>query len=233
MLVGGWSQSLHGAGPSSATTITATTPSVSTSSEGGSSSEGGPVRRTKSRRPAPYYSKPREAPYSFHSPQMSTPTFSTCTTPTLSDGSLPATPSVVNTALPMPLEAIPFLEIKWHKSRNQRLDITEEEIQSIVDNASGTSEHATPCPKCPGKRILLRDLKRHLYTHADVKRFYICAGVPLAQAPNDGVKRELRRHPVTGEVCVGGCGIAFAERKDSYKRHLSNRRCTCLRPAGM
>ena len=175
-------------------------------------------------RVAPYAHKQRNVA----SPSLSTPSLSTCATPASSASSLPATPVSEHRVPPVPLEGIPFLEVKRTKARNQKMDLSEGEIQAIL--SSVPRDRNTTCPKC-GKRMLLVDLERHLRTHVSTDRpAYLCAGVPFWQRPNDGVKREVRRHPYTGELRVGGCGAAF-NRKESLKRHLEKNGCKCLKPA--
>ena len=67
------------------------------------------------------------------------------------------------------------------------------------------------------------DWRRHFLTHIPHEGLWICAGLPLDQAAEEGVFPGPE-HPILklGEYkLVGGCNQVFS-RRDAYQRHLGN-----------
>ncbi|OJT01792.1 hypothetical protein TRAPUB_7848 [Trametes pubescens] len=90
------------------------------------------------------------------------------------------------------------------------------------------------CPHCDYRPRRPQELRRHIKTHAppmtkDGEAFWICCGVPLAEAAARGVPPDIAKSTpfeYNGMQFVGGCQ-AVLSRRDALRRHLIRPTCVC------
>ncbi|KAI0725672.1 hypothetical protein C8Q72DRAFT_946198 [Fomitopsis betulina] len=181
----------------------------------------GPVRATGTKRPAqrtPYESERRKVA---SSPEPTPSLSSTASTPSSESVSWPATPHRLQLALPVPLEDISFLQIKFTKPRNARLDITDEQFHEALSFAP-----------------------RHVYSATRECLLTTWSGI-FGRTSNRGPRPYARaspgcRSPTTARSVTSidsrtrvrfMLGAVF-NRKDSYMRHVAGDTSKCLQRAG-